>query len=117
MKSWVVGLLMSGTALLSVSACTPVGKMTHDMDTIIQSATTKADHEALAAHYEQEAKALQDKAVEHRKMAQTYASSGWPRNRGLAEHCETIASAYQTAAKENLALAKEHRELAEAAPK
>ena len=116
MKSWLAGVLMAGVALLSMSACTPIGKMTHDMDAMIRNARTKADHEVLATHYEQEAKALQDKAAEHRKMAQAYASSGWPRTRGLTEHCDVLARGYQDAAKENLALAKEHHELAEKAP-
>jgi len=36
---------------------------------MITAAKTSADHEKLAAHYEQEAKAARAKAEEHRKMA------------------------------------------------
>ena len=111
------GVLISAVVLLTLVGCTPIGKMTHDMDAMIKGATTKADHEALAAHYEQEAKAMQDKAVEHRNMAQAYAS-GWARTKtALGEHCNLLATKYQEAANENLALAKQHHELAEAAPK
>ena len=129
MKSWMGGVLISGAALLSMSACAPVGKMTHDMDTMIQSATTKADHEALATHYEQEAKALQAKAADHRSMAQAYAKRGdylqtksnlalgyVGTKSSLVQHCDSLASKYQEAAGENLELAKLHRQLAEGAP-
>ena len=119
MKRLTSGVLISGAALLLISACAPIGKMTHEMDTMIQSATTKADHEALAAHYEQEAKALQAKAADHRRMAQGYAKSGgYAVTKGnLLQHCEALASTYGKAADENLELAKQHRQLAGGAPK
>jgi hypothetical protein len=117
MTNWVAGVLISGAVLLSMGACAPVGKMTHDMDAMIQSATTKADHEALAKHYEQEAKALQAKAAEHRAMAQAYAKTPYVRIKSsLPQHCDVLASKYQEAADENLELAKQHRQLAEGAP-
>jgi hypothetical protein len=119
MKRLAGGVLISGVVLLLVSACAPVGKMTHDMDTMIQRATTKADHEALAAHYEQEAKALQAKGAEHRRMAQAYAKSGGytVTKTNLPQHCEALASRYQEAAGENLELARQHHQLAEGVPK
>ena len=119
MKRLAGGVLISGAVLLLVSACAPVGKMTHDMDTMIQKAATKADHEALATHYEHEAKALQVKAVDHRKMAQAYAKSGgYAVAKGnLPQHCEGLAATYEKAAVENLELAKQHRQLAQGAPR
>jgi len=118
-KRLASGVLISGVALLLISACAPLGKMTHDMDAMIQKATTKADHEALATHYEQEAKALQAKAADHRTMAQTYAKSGgYAVTKGnLLQHCESLAATYEKAAGENLELAKQHRQLAEGAPR
>jgi hypothetical protein len=105
--------------LLLTAACAPVGKMSHDMGPAIQNATTKADHEALATHFEEEAKAVRAKAAEHRAMAQSYAKSGgYAATKGnLVQHCESLAATYQKAADENLALAKQHRQLAEGAPK
>ena len=119
MKRLATGALLSGAALLLISACAPVGKMTHDMDTMIQKATTKADHEALATHYEEEAKALQAKAADHRKMGQAYAKSGgYAVGKGnLPQHCASLAATYEKAAGENVELAKQHRQLAEGAPK
>lgn len=119
MKRLAGGLLTSGAVLLLISACAPVGTMTHDMATMIQRATTKTDHEALATHYEQEAKALQAKAADHRKMGEAYAKSGSyaVRKANLPQHCDALASKYEGAAGENLEFAKLHRQLAEEAPK
>ena len=94
-------------------------KMTHDMEPLIRNARTKADHEALAAHYEEEAKALEGKAAEHERFAQVYAGQlDSPRVKlNQPQHCRNLAAKYREAAAENLELAKEHHQLAEAAPK
>jgi hypothetical protein len=119
MKRLAGGVLILGGVLLLISACAPVGKMTHDMDTMIQRATTKADHQALATHYEEEAKALRTKAADHRRMAQAYVKGGGyaVTKANLPQHCEALASTYDKAASENTELAKQHRQLAEGAPK
>ena len=80
----------------------------------IESAKTRADHEALAAFYEQEAKTAQAKAEQHQEMAEHYKKGfGYGNSKAtLIQHCNYIARKYQEAAKENLALAKLHRELA-----
>ena len=115
MKTRARGGLVAMAVALALVGCAPAGKMTHDMDARIQSASTKADHEALAAHYEQEAKALQGTAMEHQKLADTYRRTtnyGKVSTAELARHCEQLAAKYQEAAKANLDLAKEHRALA-----
>ena len=119
MKTGTGAVLILGAVLVLIAACAPAGKMTHDMGPAIQSATTKADHEALAAHYEQEAKALQTKAAEHQGMAQAYTKSGGyvQTKSNLLQHCQALAEKYQEAANENFALAKQHRELGAGAPK
>ena len=109
------GGLIAGVMLV-VTACAPVGKMAHEMGPLIESARTKADHETLAAHYEQEAQALQDKAAAHERMTQAYQRGAYGKTTTLIQHCEFLAREYREAAKENLELAKEHHELAEAAP-
>ena len=119
MRTAIGGALILGAVLVLVGACTPAGKMTHDMAPAIQSATTKADHEALAAHYEQEAKELQAKAAAHQDMARSYERSGGyvSAKSNLIQHCRDLSARYREAANENLALAKQHRELAAEAPK
>src|SRR5262245_4960986 len=95
--------------MLVVTACAPVGKMDHEMGPLIENARTKADHEPLAAHYEQEAQALQDKAAAHETMAQMYQRGAYGKTATtLTQHREFLARTYREAAKENLELAKEH---------
>src|SRR5262245_17861364 len=115
--SWRAVLVVG--VLTLVGACTPIGNITHDMDKVVAGASTKADHDALAAHYEKEAKALEAKAVEHEQMAQSYAKPGYAASAkaNLPEHCRQLASTYRVAARENLELAKGHRELGAAAPR
>ena len=119
MKRLAGGVLLSGVALLLVTACSPIGKMTHDMDKAVLNASTRTDHETLAVHYEQEAKALQAKAMEHDKMAESYSKPGYAASSkaNLPQHCSQLAARYREAARENLQLAKGHRELAAAAPR
>jgi len=79
----------------------------------IESAKTKADYEALAASYEQEAKTAQAKADEHKEMAKAYGKIGHlVEKHNMVQHCDRLVKNYQDAAKENLALAKLNRELA-----
>ncbi|MGH8578761.1 MAG: hypothetical protein ACREVK_01105 [Gammaproteobacteria bacterium] len=85
------------------------------MEQAIENAKTKADHEALAAHFEQEAKMMKDKAEEHLRMAKAYGALRHKAASTFGQHCEAVASQYEAAATENLALAKLHRQLAEEA--
>lgn len=117
MKTQVKWLVLSILGVLA--ACSPTGQvskpsMEHPMEQWVASAKTRADHEALAAHYEQEAQMLQQKAEEHRKSAQTYSGSVYGGKLGAvaASHCLALARNYQRAAEENLELAKLHRQMA-----
>lgn len=79
----------------------------------IESAKTRADHEALAAFYEQEAKTLQAKAEEHKEMGKSYGKIGHLKEKhNLVQHCDRLVEKYKGAAQDSLALAKLHRELA-----
>ena len=83
----------------------------------IEAAKTKADHEELAAYYEQEAKAAQAKAEQHLDQARRYRKGApfvYPRATATAliEHCDSIANKYKEIADESAKLAKTHRDLA-----
>jgi DNA mismatch repair ATPase MutL len=79
----------------------------------IESAKTRAEHEALAASYEQEAKSLQAKAEEHKQMGKAYSKIGHLKEKhNFVQHCDRLVEKYKDAARESLALAKLHRELA-----
>ena len=101
-------------AVLVWSAVTPTGVVAEmSMEQLIESAKTKADHEALAAHYEAEAQALQEKANTHKRMSAAYRimpSKGGAG--GFTAHCDRLIARYEEAAKENLELATLHRQMA-----
>ena len=80
---------------------------------MITDAKTPADHEAIAAYYDQEAQAAHKKHEEHLQLKASYAKIPHLASKtGLPEHCNTIAMNYQKTAKEYEALAKLHRDMA-----
>jgi len=84
------------------------------MPDMISSAKTSADHEKLAAHYEQEARAARAKADEHKKMADAYRKAGGPLIEKLHfdQHCDALVRSYTATADEFEALAKAEHEAA-----
>ena len=112
----VVTVLFLGAVLLLPASRLPAEEQM-DMEKMISSAKTAADHEALAAEYESEAAAAKAKAAEHREMAESYKKLGGAAigKLHLDEHCERLAKSYEKAAMEYEALAKAHREMAKAA--
>jgi hypothetical protein len=91
----------------------------------IAAARTRADHQEIAAVYEQQAIVDKEAVERHRNLARAY-ERGWvwapPRvgsvasakreSQNLIAHCESLARLYQQAAEENLAMAREHRQVA-----
>jgi hypothetical protein len=80
----------------------------------IEAAKTPADHEAIAAAFEQEASRLEELAKEHEKMADTYrpaSSKKHVASASMRAHCLSLATKYKEAARENRDLAKEHRQM------
>lgn len=81
----------------------------------ITAAKTPADHEAIAAAYDQEAVRLEAQAREHEAMAQAYSSPSSKKGMDSAAmhaHCAKLATRYGEAAAENRELAKQHRAMA-----
>jgi hypothetical protein len=87
-----------------------------DIEQMIVSAKTPADHEAIAAYYDQQAKEARDKAELHRKMGQDYKKAGGAlaHKTHFHEHCEALTAGYERAAKDFAALAAAHREMVKA---
>ena len=101
----VVGLLV---------ACSEMNPHPMDMTQAVQSATTKADHEALAKHYEEAAKDLQLKVEEHKKLLSQYQSKSniyGKQADSLISHCRVLINAYEKAAEANLSMAAMHRQM------
>jgi|GEM_PF-5631309 len=86
-----------------------------DMGQPVQSAETKADHEALAQRYEEAAKAMQRKVEEHKKILSEYQRKPWligkQQATGFGVHCQRLIDVYEKAAEENLEMAKMHRRM------
>ena len=115
-RVWVVVLAL--TAGLLVPAYRAGGAQDVDIDKMIASAKTAADHQAIADYYKQQAKEAQDQADKHKKMAQDYgmASIGTQATKThFHQHCEGLVRSYESAAKEYNDLAKMHEEMAKAA--
>lgn len=106
----VLGAVLIGAAVIPPGTMADVA-----IERLIEIARTKANHEAIAAHYEQEAALLRQKAEEHVRLAFLY-RRGLEGTHGngerLAEHCEGLVEKYKAAAEENVELAILHRELA-----
>ena len=111
---WVVS--SAAALVLAVSALNVVAADTVSHDRLmqmIQSAKTRADHEEIAAIYEQQARADRAAAENHQSMARMYRGidpTGGGRGAGqMAAHCKSIAESYARAADEHSALAELHR--------
>jgi ribulose kinase len=85
-----------------------------DIEEMISSAKTPADHEAIASYYEGQAKEARQKAEEHRKMGEAYKKGGGAlaAKTHFHEHCEALTRSYNAEAKEYEALAASHRDMA-----
>ncbi len=114
MKTRLLITLLFALGLLS--ACAEMNPHPMDMSQAVQNAESKADHTALAEHYEAEAGALRIKVDEHKKLLAHYEAKSYKYGRqaqGLKAHCERLISDYEKAAEENLEMAKIHRQMAE----
>jgi hypothetical protein len=115
---WSVGILSVGIAVVGLSCGIPAIADVPDSVTI-SAAKTPADHEAIAKAYEAEAASLEKMAGMHKNLGETYSSQagGKALHAAQAKHCNSVASELAAAAKEERALAAEHRKMAAAAGK
>jgi hypothetical protein len=116
MKSRIVFATIATLGLLV--SCAHIAPHPMDMTRAERAAKTSADHNALAAHYEQTAKALQAKAdAEKRELAEyVYHAAYYGRQtEDLKEHSQALIRSYEEAAEKNMQMAKAHRRMAEQA--
>jgi len=95
-------------------ACT-INPHSMDMTQAVQSARTPGDHENLAKHYQDSAKDMQAKVDEHKKLLAQYEANKalyGKQASTLINHCQGLIRIYEQAAKENLAMADSHRQMA-----
>lgn len=109
----MIGALGAGLGLTVFTP--PLALAEVSIETLIETAKTKAAHEAIAAHYEQDAATLRAKAEEHARLALLYArglEGGHGQGQRLSEHCQGLAEKLRAAAEDSIELARLHRELA-----
>jgi hypothetical protein len=118
MKTWKSIVMVAALISVGTFGYAPVSfaKDGKSIEQMITEAKTPADHEAVAAYYDQEAQAAHQKHAEHLKLKASYEKTPHLASKtGLPGHCNTIAMNYQKMAKEYEALAKVHREMAKSA--
>jgi hypothetical protein len=90
---------------------------TKELMKLVAEARTKADHQALAAHFHQEAEELRTKQKEHEDLGFNYLHSrGVKFDPSTAEHCMKMASGYALVAANADELARTHEEMAKNSP-
>jgi hypothetical protein len=115
MNNIIKALLPVSLTLGLLASCAQPNPHPMDMTTAVQSAKTKTDHVALAAHYEQAAKDAEAKVEEHKKLLDEYKAHSYLYGKqGLTfqPHCEALIRSYQQVANANAEMAKMHRQVA-----
>ena len=112
-KLHLVTFLVMFLAIASVPVILMADVTEQNMEQMISTAKSKADHEALAAHYEAEAKQALELAERHLKMEKDYRvleiGSKGPK---FSVHCKNLVAKYQEAAEESRLLADLHHQMA-----
>ena len=111
-----VVLLFVAASLPGIRAGAQQAAVTDDnLNQMIASAKTPAEHEAIATFYEQQAADAKKKAELHRNTADTYRKLKISKPVGMAEMCDGIAAMWDKIAADNSRLAEAHREMAKQA--
>lgn len=107
----VTGLLVGGVLFLALvlpivkAGAQPAAVTADNLNQMIASAKTPAEHELIAAYYDHEAAENEKLLALHRASINIYSKG----NNQL--HCRDLIKAYEQAARENKALAAFHREM------
>ena len=114
MKNRFVFLIIFGLSSF-LASCAQMNSHPMDMAQAVQTAKTRADHEALAKHYEATAKEMQAKLQEHQKMYEEYEAQRQTygkRGLDMEAMCRAMIHFYEEAAKGNMDMANAHRKIA-----
>jgi hypothetical protein len=84
---------------------------------LIATAETKADHERIAQYFDAEATKYEGEAREHAELAQAYRKSGpasakYPGSMQTFNHCDSLSKSLQQAGENARQLAADHRDMA-----
>lgn len=120
MNNIIKALLTASLTLGLLASCAQTNPHSMDMTASVQSAKTKADHQALADHYEAVAKDMDNKGEEHKKILAQFLKDphDYPKSYlggNFENHCKRLINIYEQAADANREMAKMHRQMAQAA--
>lgn len=121
-----------GSALLAVATVVLAGTVSApaaakdkalsktQLNHLIATAETKADHERIAQYFDAEATKYEADAKKHSDLAQAYRKSGpvsakYPGAMQSFNHCDSLSKSLQQAAENARQLAADHREMAKEA--
>ncbi|TAN53700.1 MAG: hypothetical protein EPN21_00835 [Methylococcaceae bacterium] len=102
-------------AVIATIACTPMNPHPMDMTQAVENAKSNTDHQALAAHYLEEAASLDKKAAEHKQLAAQYKARAYLYGKQadtFLQHCNLLIRNYEQAADINRQMAKMHQDMA-----
>lgn len=113
----VTAVLLAGAVFALAGCAAEAPTMPTSIEQKIENASSRQDHEELAAQYERQAGLDAAAAARHQGYAATYRRNrslrgGLEAHENLAKHCDNLARTYQQAAAENLVMAKLQRDLA-----
>ncbi len=111
----IVSLVLSSLAVSSFADQGRINLSKSELKALLATAKTPAEHRAIAAYYEQQAKDLTAKSAEHQAMAEQFAKQPptIESKQGIgASHCRRFAHIYSTEAKEAANRAAEHEAMA-----
>ncbi|HLF96491.1 MAG TPA: hypothetical protein VI457_05055 [Methylococcaceae bacterium] len=100
------------------TACARMETHPMDMSAAVAGAKTAADHTDLAKHYDDAAKDMDARVVEHKKLLAHYQKESYlhpKQTPSMADHCQMLINLYQKAAEENRMMADSHRQMAKEA--
>jgi hypothetical protein len=120
-----VTIILAAMAIVFATAVLPTVRAvaqssivtTDNLNEKIASATTAADHEAIAAFYKEQAAESEKNAKLHLQSAETYRKLKISKPVYMASMCDGIAKMWKKIAADDRALAKAHEAMARAAEK
>jgi hypothetical protein len=114
MNTIIKTLLIVSLSLGLLASCAQPNPHPMDMTAAIQNAKTPTDHQALAEHYEEAAKAAEAKVEEHKKLLDQYKAHSYLYGKQAASfeaHCEALINSYRKVADANSQMAAMHRQM------
>ena len=111
----MIKTILALTVLILLLSCSEPVYRPMELTAVIENAKTTADHEALAAHYEQMARQMKMYMDEHIKRLGEYQALLPKDDEQYAQfeaHCLELIKIYAEAEQENLDLATLHRRIA-----